>query len=468
SPDPIESCRYTYINATLTVNCAAGFHQGDEDFFCYMYKKQENGSYSEHGRLKGNCAFILPDLKPELHHDFRVFTKNKYGDNYEKSFSITVGKIKDKTRVYRPLITFVVIGACLFALLILCCCCLNKFFRGRRKNKASRDNSLTFQNHISSNGKPPTGLVHTKENGNIYPVRPYRSKDLITSNGGSTLRLAQPRNIYNENETIPTRRSTLKETDLDELLGSAMLTTSTVKSLTMRSNGRIPPTTFSPPLLPFQKETSPLTFDEYHQQHPLVTSQRRSSFQTATKQNAFDLMHEPFYLSDIKLKHRDHDNTERDLREREHYRETRRREYSPYKHDVVETVRRNEDVFNPRRSLVVENQMLTSGSVRNNGNHTDDQSDIEFNTWKEMKESEEIDYGLNSYIDANNTDADHILTDDYNNKETAGADLDIEHLTDYTDDRNDSFQNFDRNDEQTNWNDMRGEEQRYKENGIFV
>ena len=62
-PDPIESCRYTYLNATLTVNCLAGFHQGDEDFFCYMYKRQNNGSYSEHARLKGLFKEIKFDWK---------------------------------------------------------------------------------------------------------------------------------------------------------------------------------------------------------------------------------------------------------------------------------------------------------------------------------------------------------------------------------------------------------------------
>jgi hypothetical protein len=41
----------------------AGFHQGDEDFFCYMYKRQQNGSYSEHARLKG--LFKLYILKNE-------------------------------------------------------------------------------------------------------------------------------------------------------------------------------------------------------------------------------------------------------------------------------------------------------------------------------------------------------------------------------------------------------------------
>lgn len=52
-PDPIQSCHHTYANATLQVNCVAGFHQGDEEFFCYMFKKQDNGGYSEHARLKG-------------------------------------------------------------------------------------------------------------------------------------------------------------------------------------------------------------------------------------------------------------------------------------------------------------------------------------------------------------------------------------------------------------------------------
>jgi hypothetical protein len=46
--------------------------------------------------LLGNCAFILPDLKPEYHHDFSVFTKNKFGDNFDRSYSIKVGKPKGK------------------------------------------------------------------------------------------------------------------------------------------------------------------------------------------------------------------------------------------------------------------------------------------------------------------------------------------------------------------------------------
>ncbi len=49
------------------MNCLAGFHQGDEDFFCYMYKRQNNGGYSEHARLKGsiNKKFFFFNSKIE-------------------------------------------------------------------------------------------------------------------------------------------------------------------------------------------------------------------------------------------------------------------------------------------------------------------------------------------------------------------------------------------------------------------
>jgi hypothetical protein len=69
-PDPIKSCQYTYINATLTVNCVPGFHQGDEDFFCYMYKRQDNGSFSEHARLKG-----LAERKSKIHNKEILFSR---------------------------------------------------------------------------------------------------------------------------------------------------------------------------------------------------------------------------------------------------------------------------------------------------------------------------------------------------------------------------------------------------------
>ncbi|CAF1130695.1 unnamed protein product [Adineta steineri] len=124
-----------------------------------MYKRQQNGSYSEYARLKADCAFILFDLKPELYHDFRIFTKNKYGDNYERSYSIKVGKPK----------------------------------------------------------------VHLRQNGNgtTYPVRPYRSKDHLISYESSTLYRSNPqfKSIYSaDDDIISSRRNTFKETDLDHPL----------------------------------------------------------------------------------------------------------------------------------------------------------------------------------------------------------------------------------------------------------
>ncbi|CAF5135022.1 unnamed protein product, partial [Rotaria sp. Silwood1] len=81
---------------------------------------------------------------------------------------------------------------------------------------------------------------HFKQNGNetAYPVRPYRSKDYLISNDSSTSNRSHPplRSIYStEDELISSRRNTLKETDLDQLLNSNNTTgssaTATIKSL---------------------------------------------------------------------------------------------------------------------------------------------------------------------------------------------------------------------------------------------
>lgn len=119
--------------------------------------------------LLGNCAFILPDLQPERHHDFRVFTKNKYGDNFDKSYSIAVGRprgkrkrwkqgretkerdllaetLAEKTRFYWPYMTLLVIGTCLMSLFIICCCChhIRRSMYNKRKSKGNFD-SQSFE-----------------------------------------------------------------------------------------------------------------------------------------------------------------------------------------------------------------------------------------------------------------------------------------------------------------------------------
>ncbi|CAF3767718.1 unnamed protein product [Rotaria sordida] len=375
-PDPIESCHYTYINSTLTVNCMAGFHQGDEDFFCYMYKRQQNGSYSEHARLKGNCAFILPELKPEYHHDFRVFTKNKFGDNYDQSYSIQVGKLKvesftDKTGISWPYMVLFIILACLASLILICCSCfkLRKIMSYKRKTENNFEN-LTYRNHNSHhsqnipNGK--TSLVHVKQNGSAitYPVRPYRSKDYIVSSQASTLLRNNPshKNICSTKDEIKSnRRSTAKETDLDHILHLSNEQTngtiSTMKTLPINRNH----TNF------FPFDSSQNEQQNELNQYP-ETLQRRSSFQVATKLNNLDFYTKPesFYFLDKQIR-----------------KPIQRNHYSPeHNHSSYS----NTD-FNRQNNFIVENHLLTNEYL----NIINDQ------TWSEMN-------SMNEYNQENSND----------------------------------------------------------------
>ncbi|CAF0878185.1 unnamed protein product [Adineta ricciae] len=468
-PDPIKSCGYTYVNATLTVNCAAGFHQGDEDFFCYMYKKQDNGSFSEHARLKGNCAFILPDLKPERHHDFRVFTRNKYGDNFDRSYSITVGKPKveslvDKTRTYWPYMAVCVIGACLVSLLIICCCC-HQIRRSlyRRKTKGNFD-SLTYQNHNSnthanSNGKH--SLVHLKQNGNgtAYPVRPYRSKDYLISTETSTSQRSNPtiRGIYTPEDEFPSlRRNTLKETDLDQLISSTNTNgssaTATIKTLPLNRTRPV----FA--AFPSHDQSKQQQAHSQHVDHNPLTVQRRSSFQNATKLNGLDFYstQEPFYLLDrqmMKINQRNSYSPERDLRAREHYREIRR-EYSPYSKDenLLDIHRQDllESDHTRENSLIMENHLLTKGE------HLSHTSSMTDQHWREMNAIDEIDYH-DRYMDSNEVEVDAYKDNLEDNHQFISNDDDRDRISiDYRRDDDTNIASYDRDDD------------RYRDDGIFV
>ncbi|CAF3221358.1 unnamed protein product [Rotaria sp. Silwood2] len=475
-PDPIESCHYTYVNATLTVSCVAGFHQGDEDFFCYMSKRQDNGSFSEHARLKGNCAFILPDLKPERHHDFRVYTKNKFGDNFDRSYSITVGKPKaeslaEKTRIYLPYMAICVIGACLISLLIICCCCHQiRRYMYKRKIKGNFD-SLTYQNHNShsyanSNGKQ--SLVHFKQNGNgtAYPVRPHRSKDYLIGTDSSASNRTNPplRSIYStEDELISPRRNTPKETDLDQLLSSSNTTgssaTATIKSLPLTRNR------------PLFAAFNPQQQQDESNPYPL-TIQRRSSFQAATKLNSFDFYksQEPFYLIDrqsMKMTQRNNYSPERDLREREHYRE-KRREYSPNSKDenLIDINRQNllDTTRSRENSFIVENRMLTK-TTTTIPKITEDRLSLNSSSndqqWREMNVVDEIDYH-DRYSDTNDNERQDLketsednnrfhINDDYRDRQSLDQiSIDYQRHDDAT------FVNYDRDND------------RYRDDGIFV
>ncbi|CAF1279939.1 unnamed protein product [Adineta ricciae] len=351
-PDPIQSCHYTYINSTLTVNCVAGYHQGDEDFFCYMYKRQSNGSYSEHARLKGNCAFILPDLRPEYHHDFLVFTKNKYGDNFDRSYSIKVGKPKvqtfaEKTRFYWPYMILLILGACLGSL-ILICCSYNKI---RQKSQSKRKTnghieSMTYQNH-NSNGK--MSLIHVKQNGNgaTYPVRPYRSKDHLLSYESSSLyrnSTQQFRSVYSaEDDNSSNRRHTFKETDLDHAINPTLDPSERMtKTLPNNRNRSIVSSTDSSHIQSNDLSSVPSTM------------QRRSSFQAATKTNHFELSSTPesFYFLDKQIS-----------------KSTQRNHYSP--EQCRDKARHQSPCpkLDQSSHLIVENTILTTPKVDQQINH---------------------------------------------------------------------------------------------------
>lgn len=130
------------------------------------------------------------------------------------------------------------------------------------------------------------------------------------------------------------RRSILKETDVDRMLSSA---NATMKTLPINRNR----TLFTPT-------------DSQHEQTtptPLVTMQRRSSFQAATKLNSLDFYNptEPFYFLDkplIKPTQRNHYSSEHDKR---------------------------------RNTLIVENQMLTSGYSNRTNSYNDQMNSTEEN-----------------------------------------------------------------------------------------
>jgi hypothetical protein len=303
-------------------------------------------------------------------------------------------------------------------------------------------------------------LVHLKQNGNgtAYPVRPYRSKDYLISSEASNRNNAPLRGIYTtEDELITPRRNTLKETDLDQLIGS----TNTANSSATATIKTLPINRTRPLFSAFGPQTP---YDETHLV-PLST-QRRSSFQTATKLNNFDFYtaQEPFYLMDrqlMKVNQRNSYSPERDLREREHYRE-KRREYSPHSKDdrSLEINRQQllERTYSTRDNdnVIVENQMLTTtiDHLTPDGSANDQQ-------WREMNSIDEIDY-QDRYMESNDNDEreNYKDNDDNNNFNLNDEDRDRQSLgrvsIDYQRDDDTTFVNYDREDD------------RYRDDGIFV
>lgn len=263
---------------------------------------------------------------------------------------------------------------------------------------------------------------------------------------------------------MPPRRNTLKETDLDQLLGSSNKAgpsaTATIKTLPLNRTRPLF-SAFGP------QNQVPLSSANTSLQHEDNSSvpfsmQRRSSFQTATKVNGFDFYksQEPFYLIDRQLmrgNQRNHYSPERDLREREQYRE-RRREYSPHSKDehLIDIHRENLIVSARSRenSVIVENQMLTKTEHLSTASSSNEQQ------WREMNGIDEIDYE-DRYIDSNDPDRDDFkdgIRDDDKDQFNANDDRrSVDRVSiDYQRDNDTTFANYERDDD------------RYRDDGIFV
>lgn len=182
------------------------------------------------------------------------------------------------------------------------------------------------------------------------------------SSDSSTLYRNNPSNKTSsstEDEIISNRRSTLKETDLDNINMTSGErydgTLSNIKTLSINRN----PANLSP--LAFQNE-------QYQETNKFLnTTQRRSSFQAATQLNSLDFYttSDRFYFLDknvIKPTPRNHYSPERDLRERENYRE-KRRDYSLY----------SKPDFNRQSSTQYENRISTNENLNTINSNNDQQ-----------------------------------------------------------------------------------------------
>lgn len=154
---------------------------------------------------------------------------------------------------------------------------------------------------------------------------------------------------------------------------------------------------------------------------------------------------------------RNHYSPERDLREREQYRE-RRREYSPHSKDehLIDIHRENLIVSARSRenSVIVENQMLTKTEHLSTASSSNEQQ------WREMNGIDEIDYE-DRYIDSNDPDRDDFkdgIRDDDKDQFNANDDRrSVDRVSiDYQRDNDTTFANYERDDD------------RYRDDGIFV
>jgi hypothetical protein len=164
----------------------------------------------------------------------------------------------------------------------------------------------------------------------------------------------------------------------------------------------------------------------------------------------------------MKMNQRNNYSPERDLREREHYRE-KRREYSPNSRDdnLIDINRQHLLDANRSRenSLIVENNMLTTTTTADQLSTVSSNNDHQ---WREMSAVDEIDY-QDRYIDTNDDNDQQDLKDTGNDNENFNT----------NDDYHDRH-SFDRvsidyhRDDDTILTNYERDEDRYRDDGIYV
>ena len=157
----------------------------------------------------------------------------------------------------------------------------------------------------------------------------------------------------------------------------------------------------------------------------------------------------------MKINQRSNYSPERDLREREQYRE-KRREYSPESKNLNLIEINRQHLLDP--SNIRENSLIIDNNLLNNPEHFSINSSNHDQQWREMNSIDEIVYN-DRYIDTN----DHEHHDDEQNQFISN---DNDHIDRQSLDR--VSLNYQRDDDTTFVNYDDRDDDRYRDDGIFV
>ncbi|KAL7667900.1 hypothetical protein ACOME3_008627 [Neoechinorhynchus agilis] len=142
-PDPVTNCHHSYpTNTTVQISCQLGFHQGDPNQQCVLFRlDKQKQMMIEYARAR-LCAFIIDRTSRTEYHKLKVFSINKFGDSFQqavtfelnsfgkteraKSSSYILSFFRSRYRSIEKIIAVFILIAGLFlvaCLTSMCCCC---------------------------------------------------------------------------------------------------------------------------------------------------------------------------------------------------------------------------------------------------------------------------------------------------------------------------------------------------------